>query len=65
MTFDKLALHTALIILLFCGPKSPAYKSRGTELDIFDTKAILQVGRFEQKFFYDRILHPVYITLCR
>ena len=37
MTLDKLAWHTAFIILLYCGPKSPAYGVGGTELDIFDT----------------------------
>ena len=37
LTLDKLAWHIALIILLFCGPKGPAYESGGTELDIFVT----------------------------
>ena len=47
LTLNKLAWHTALIVLLFCGPKSLAYESGGTELDIFDTYGILQGGRLE------------------
>ena len=37
LILDKLAWHTSLIILLFCGSNSPAYDSGGTELDIIDT----------------------------
>ena len=39
--------HNVLIILLFCGPKSPAYDPGSTELDIFDTQGALEVGRLE------------------
>ena len=45
---NKLAWHNLLIILLlFCGPKSPAYESDGTKLDIFDTQGTFQGGRLE------------------